>query len=816
MFSDLIKVPTMDIVDFKCLVNDILHNFVTVYEVANLAKRFNVDISSKDFSQQKRTVLREILIHILRDELPDPKYRQLLSETEHWLTRRKDSGFSCSYVGCFFRGRVHKMYMKHLNNVHFADNNLLCNFNKRCKERFPDLGALREHVDSRHLGNKNSRNSTGNNEYGIPADLQARSSNSLSLGQPCQCNLTSCGGKKFPNLKKLMVHYSNVHNLERRMCIFKDCNKEFSPQFSSRMHFYRHHSSPNTKILKEEFLIVTTPSISTNSFDDINPGREDETSVTADDLDIYLSEEEDLQNEHSAVEQDSLENVTKKYADFLNRLAFHHMVAQTTIDIVVKEYLSLITKTNEIKKKLVKEVLLGENVSNSTINRIMAIFDNDESIIALEQLNSAFKRESFLLNNFKMVPPTEIVLNQEEVKKGAKKESYQYISILESMAIFIQDPTVIELLEEVGNTEVNSREIIYKDVKDGTLYKDLPYFKENPDALVGLIYSDGIEVVNPLGAGKGRSKLVELYWTIADIPKEYRSKVDSINLGIVVQEKLLKKYGYARIYKPLIEDMLKLERGIEISSPFKRKLKVGFMLHIGDNLESNSLGGFSTCFSSGDICRICHVTYDQLDTKIHDYTQYGPNSYWTVDEYDKIVDQIIVSKSCDYEVLVGNLEDHLFDEVEEPGHILRLSDSESDDDNDDSSDEGRENEVAATYGLRARCPFTDLASFHPTYSFPTDFLHDFCEGRLSGCMLLKIYYRIPHFIYKKVSFWLGLLYLGCVRYYVVCFTLGRALVYCNILKEVRLGGWSTEGPKAPTSGRHVSACATILRLRASH
>ena len=104
MFSDLIKVPTMDIVDLKCLVNDTLHNIMTVYEVAILAKRFNVDISSKDFSQQKRTVLREILIHILRYELPDPKYRQLLSETEHWLTRRKDSGFSCSYVGCFFRG----------------------------------------------------------------------------------------------------------------------------------------------------------------------------------------------------------------------------------------------------------------------------------------------------------------------------------------------------------------------------------------------------------------------------------------------------------------------------------------------------------------------------------------------------------------------------------------------------------------------------------------------------------------------------------------------------------------------------------------
>ena len=39
-------------------------------------------------------------------------------------------------------------------------------------------------------------------------------------------------------------------------------------------------------------------------------------------------------------------------------------------------------------------------------------------------------------------------------------------------------------------------------------------------------------------------------------------------------------------------------------------------------------------------------------------------------------------------------------------------------------------------------------------------------------------------------------------------------IYCNFLKEVRLGVWGTEGPTAPTLGRHVSACATILRFRA--
>ena len=38
---------------------------------------------------------------------------------------------------------------------------------------------------------------------------------------------------------------------------------------------------------------------------------------------------------------------------------------------------------------------------------------------------------------------------------------------------------------------------------------------------------------------------------------------------------------------------------------------------------------------------------------------------------------------------------------------------------------------------------------------------------------------------------------GCVGYYVACTTLLLALVYRNILEEVRLGGWGTDGPKTP-------------------
>ena len=51
-----------------------------------------------------------------------------------------------------------------------------------------------------------------------------------------------------------------------------------------------------------------------------------------------------------------------------------------------------------------------------------------------------------------------------------------------------------------------------------------------------------------------------------------------------------------------------------------------------------------------------------------------------------------------------------------------------------------------------------------------------------------------------------------MRCYIACATLMLALVYCNLHKEARLGGWGTERPKAPPLGKHVSACAAILRL----
>ena len=50
---------------------------------------------------------------------------------------------------------------------------------------------------------------------------------------------------------------------------------------------------------------------------------------------------------------------------------------------------------------------------------------------------------------------------------------------------------------------------------------------------------------------------------------------------------------------------------------------------------------------------------------------------------------------------------------------------------------------------------------------------------------------------------------GTTTTILACVTLVRALVYCNFLREVRVGGWGSDGPKGPSLDQYVSACATI-------
>ena len=157
------------------------------------------------------------------------------------------------------------------------------------------------------------------------------------------------------------------------------------------------------------------------------------------------------------------------------------------------------------------------------------------------------------------------------------------------------------------------------------------------------------------------------------------------------------------------------------------------------------LGGFSCCFSSRDICRFCHAQHSDLLSHIHDYDGDRMHSYWSKEQYDGICDRIeededsieeqgstdVLDLEADVLVTDGGEQQEESD-VEEESYSGQVPDEDfdaSDDPDSDGFDEEEVLELAANnHGLRYRCVFNQLQSFHATLSFPPDSMHDALEG----------------------------------------------------------------------------------------
>ena len=124
------------------------------------------------------------------------------------------------------------------------------------------------------------------------------------------------------------------------------------------------------------------------------------------------------------------------------------------------------------------------------------------------------------------------------------------------------------------------------------------------------------------------------------------------------------------------------------------------------------MGGFSQCFSSGNICRFCHIKYTDLQSDIEDYESYQFDP-WTVEDYDKAVE--VIEKRM------------------KQSNICYSSSSDTSDDSATEEDNCYEN--LQLYGLKHRCPFNVLKSFHCINGFQPDVLHDLFEGVISQDLL---------------------------------------------------------------------------------
>ena len=401
------------------------------------------------------------------------------------------------------------------------------------------------------------------------------------------------------------------------------------------------------------------------------------------------------------------------HADFLNRLTNFKFVPASTVQVIADEFLSNSKKSQELREKRMRHSLSGcASLSSNDIDKIIDdTICNDQFIQAQEALSSHFKRTKFIKDHFKYVYPVEILLNKEEVGMGKKKDILHYIPLEETLRNILTDESFQQMMKNEESHHSFDANVKLKDINDGSLRKTNEFFIANPGALGLLFYSDGVELKNPLGSARGTYKVVQVFFTLIDIPKYQRCQIDRLQLVMVFREALLKKYSYSVIYKRLVDDLLKLEEGVLIDH---RRVKFGLLLYAADNLEAHQLGGFSKCFSSNSICRFCHCQYENLDSHIHDFDGETAHKRWSISEYDSIVASLGEEGMSDIEYLYNN-----------DGNETDDNDSDGDEDGgiSDSDNEDRED-----WGVKSKCPLNKLSSFHSVGSMPPDLMHDLLEG----------------------------------------------------------------------------------------
>jgi hypothetical protein len=220
--------------------------------------------------------------------------------------------------------------------------------------------------------------------------------------------------------------------------------------------------------------------------------------------------------------------------------------------------------------------------------------ENNPFLTLQQEFSSQYKIDKFVKSASNYIPPREVKLppNSEGVVR-----SFQYVPVVELVEAIVSSPGY----NPAPELELDSG--LLHDVKDGSAWRNNSYFKENPTALPLMLYSDEVEICNPLGQSKGVHKILNVYMTLADIRKHDRSKIDKFFLVLTVRSKDMKGNREA-VYDPLIKDLLKLEEGVPSCSG---TIKAGVLAHLGDNLEAHLVSGLSTSFSSKDICRLCHM-----------------------------------------------------------------------------------------------------------------------------------------------------------------------------------------------------------------
>ncbi|KAK3928612.1 3-phosphoshikimate 1-carboxyvinyltransferase [Frankliniella fusca] len=267
-------------------------------------------------------------------------------------------------------------------------------------------------------------------------------------------------------------------------------------------------------------------------------------------------------------------------------------------------------------------------------------------------------------------------------RRGSVPLTGQYISIKQTLLRFFQMPNVFNQVQSYVNfLECETKEGVLSNFMQGVSWSKQKEDFAGKLVLPVFFHFDDVEVGNALGSHSNIHKLGALYASFPFLPPEFQSTLENIFLVLLfhssdrqAENPFLEASNNKVMFNKIIQEIVDLrDNGIclEVDG---RKIQIYFDLGLilGDNLGLHSILGFVESFCANFPCSLCKATKRQTE-----------------------------SSCIESPELLRNPENYELD--------LLL------------------NDVSQT-GIKERCIWNAIPSFHVTNNLSADWMHDCLEG----------------------------------------------------------------------------------------
>ena len=349
------------------------------------------------------------------------------------------------------------------------------------------------------------------------------------------------------------------------------------------------------------------------------------------------------------------------------------LVPKYLCDMIFDDIQILFEIQSEHLQKHTSSYLTMFNFNNDYINPLVNQIEINNLYQSTHNLykRASKKREYFTSCNL-YVPPIEIYLGDDGYNK---KEYLHYVPVPDMLKALLSRKDIRDAVKNNKKSDDNK----IRSFKDGSAYRNNEFFASDENKIYLKFFVDEFEPANPIADSRTKYKIYAIYYKIGNIDEMHQSSVYTIQLALLSKDYYFNKYSAKTIFKPLIDDLQKLETdGIVVSDGINEFIyKAVVAVVIGDNLALNGVGGFVECFNGKTeyFCRYCLGNADARQNCYRD------NDFTT-------------RLKLNYDESV----------------IAALAKNKND------------------FGIKTDSPFNDLNYFHVINGMAVDVMHDILEG----------------------------------------------------------------------------------------